>query len=148
MAKRWWGSPTLAPARPGDGVFVLQHDQGRFGPGDAERHVPSMLSLVLPGATSPHRGNLIAVLDGGGIVVVGMRTTHQMGRPSRARFVRVRTHYALVDEAQSVTTGRKIRRVTWTVEDAGHYIRWNVLDLAKHRSLDELVHIVDALRES
>lgn len=129
-------------------MFVLQHDGGRFGRGDAERHVPSQLSLVLPGETSPHAGNLIDVLDGRGIVVIGIRTRHPLAAPTNARLVRVRTHHGVVDEATSMTTGRKIRVVTWSVEDADHFIQWSVFDLAKHRSLDDLVHVVGALRES
>lgn len=147
-ARRWWGSPLLLPQGRYASQFILQHEDARFAPGDAERHLPSSLALVLTfGGTSPAEAAQPAVLDAGGIVVLAVRT-QTLQEPVHKETVRVRGHVATYGEATSVTTRKRYRYVQWSVRDGSHFVEWSVIDDARHRSLDALVGIVNDLGEA
>jgi hypothetical protein len=140
----------LLPNGNYDARFLQQHQQGRFAPGDAERYLPSSLALVLTfgGGPTPDRADQPDVLSGGGIVVLGTRQTKVFDAGSNERPVPVRGQTGFTGEARSVSTGRTLRYVEWVVRDGDHFIVWQALDDPARRSLDELVHLLDALAES
>lgn len=147
-ATTWWGSPLLAP-RDGVADFVLQHHDGRFGPGDAERYVPSSIVLVLAlGGVGARDGDKFAVLDAGGVTVMGIRQTTALAPDKDNKPVRVRGHIGTVGEITAVMTRTKYRIVSWRIADGGHILVWNVIDSGRHRTLDQLVAIVNALDET
>lgn len=132
-------------------MFVAEDSNGRLDPGEGERDLPRVLSLVLTyGGPTPDRANQPAVLDGGGIVV---RMTRQGYPPdprmsSSGRRVPVRGTYGVVSTATSITTGATYRSIHWVVQDGGAFVTFLALDDPAHRSLDDLVHLLDALGEA
>ena len=148
-ARSWWGSPFLAPRVARDAEYVLQEQSGRFAPGGAERSPYGSIAVVLTyGGPKASQAEQPAVLDGGGIIVLGIRAADRIPPSTDGHTVRIRGHVAAVSEAKSVTT-RKVRRViSWLVADGDVFVEWNVIDDGTQRSLDEVVAIVDALAES
>jgi hypothetical protein len=147
-AHAWWGSPMLVPFRKAKGEFVLFPAEGRLGAGEGEGPGNQLLLLLSYGGRTARDGNHVEVIKDGGIAVYASRTTRDLGRPTDARTVPVRGNVAFLGEATSATTGLKLRTLTWTTDEGDHFIRWRVMDLREHRSLDALVHVVeDDLRE-
>ncbi|MEA2465110.1 MAG: hypothetical protein QOJ98_2857 [Acidobacteriota bacterium] len=147
-AGSWWGSPLLSPAA-GDADFVLQQRDDHFAAGDAARHLPSSLVVVMPlGGVSAREADKFAVMDAGGILVVGIRGTKVFPPSPDDSTVRVRGHVATVKAVTSPATKKKYRMLTWSVPVDGHIVEWNVIDSGRHRTLEQLVAIVDAMNET
>ena len=149
-ARSWWGSPLLLPRGSRASWFVAQDRDGRFGVGEGERDLPHALSLVLTyGGPGANRVDQNAVIASGGIVIRAIRRAQPPDpRMTAGRQVPVRGTTGTIGESTSMTTATKHRTVLWTVRDGSAFVMFVAFDDPAYRSLDELVHVLDALGEA
>lgn len=146
-ARAWWGTPFLAPRDAGDARYVLQQQGGTFA---AEAGPGSSLVVVLTyGGPTADDGDGSAVLDGGGILVMGVRSTQPGEEVTHSYPIRIRGHAGRVYDAASATDSDTKRRViSWDVRDGDEWLRWRVIEDGEHHTFKEVVTIVESLVET
>ncbi|HEX8003063.1 MAG TPA: hypothetical protein VF519_10260 [Mycobacteriales bacterium] len=127
--------------------YVLQAQDRRYGPGEGENRRTATIAVVLTfGGPTAHETDATGVIDSGGVILLGWRAESRLSPPD-GEDIRVRGLVATLSKAESVTTGKYRRIISWRLQDDGMVLEWQVMDSGA-RPLNDLVRIVNALVES